>query len=373
LIMDINRNNYEACLLDLIEGRLNPEEARKVRDFLLLNPDCIEGIAELQPWTLESEVIPFPGKERLKKIFPETSSVLSESNFDLFSIARMEDDLTGEQEADHARMVARDEEKNREWLQWQKTKLVGENIPFKGKNRLKRVHYRRTRVIWLGLASAAAAIALLIILVRTGPDQVNPDRPKEISGVELATEPDARTTGTDEVAVVPGEGMNSAMSAEEPVTLTFRKHEEPAALTERDEKLTILKGSSDPLQQEAILQHLQPHPLRIAAAEINFPLLALPGTTDRIDPIPIATEIQASKNLTLAQYYKLGLKRAYKEFTRDREISLLTIASAGINGINRLTGSDLSLDVSRDKSGSVSGFRFKSNLFSVMAPIENAE
>ena len=32
--MDINRNNYEAWLLDLIEGSLSAEEVQEVRDFL---------------------------------------------------------------------------------------------------------------------------------------------------------------------------------------------------------------------------------------------------------------------------------------------------------------------------------------------------
>ncbi|MCK4746581.1 MAG: hypothetical protein KAT15_06090, partial [Bacteroidales bacterium] len=122
--MKINRNNYEACLLDLIEGRLNAEDTRRVRDFLLMNPDCAGGLEEEQLWFLEPETVSYLGKEQLRKELPDPASVLNDSNFDLFSIARLEGDLTREQEANHAHMVEEDGEKLQEWLAWEQTKLV---------------------------------------------------------------------------------------------------------------------------------------------------------------------------------------------------------------------------------------------------------
>ena len=132
--MNINRNNYEAYLLDLFEGRLTAEDRRAVRDFLLLNPDCRGGLDGTEPWILEDGRIPFPGREQLKKLFPDGTSMLTETNFDLFSIARLEGDLTDWQEKDHNSMVAKDEDKSREWADWQKTKLTLTPITFTGKD-----------------------------------------------------------------------------------------------------------------------------------------------------------------------------------------------------------------------------------------------
>ncbi len=69
--MDINRNNYEAWLLDLLEGSLSEEEVQEVRDFLLLNPDCALGFDDFEPWILEAEEISFPGKAKLRKELPD--------------------------------------------------------------------------------------------------------------------------------------------------------------------------------------------------------------------------------------------------------------------------------------------------------------
>ena len=62
--MDINRNNYEAFLLDLAEGRLNAEESQQVRDFLMLNPDCATGLEPEHTWFLEPGSISFPQNEQ---------------------------------------------------------------------------------------------------------------------------------------------------------------------------------------------------------------------------------------------------------------------------------------------------------------------
>jgi hypothetical protein len=68
-----------------------------------------------------------------------------------------------------------------------------------------------------------------------------------------------------------------------------------------------------------------------------------------------------------------GLRQVYREFVKEKDISLLSIASAGVEGINRITGSELSLNLSRDDDGEVSGFRFRGNRMSVDAPLEKSE
>jgi len=47
------------------------------------------------------------------------------------------------------------------------------------------------------------------------------------------------------------------------------------------------------------------------------------------------------------------------------------LANQGIQEINKLTGSDMSLMASQDQEGFVSGFQFKSRLFNVKAPLSS--
>jgi len=186
--MDINRNNYEAFLLDLAEGRLNAKEIQQVRDFLQLNPDCGEGLDREQYWRLKSEWVGFPGKQGLRKEFPSHTSELSDSDFGLFSIARLEGDLNREQELAYARMVEGDKDKYQEWLAWKQTKLMGGAIVYEGKDRLKKKPERSPAWVWISIVSAAAAVAVIIALVRIGPGTSEPVIPEpELTSTSVST------------------------------------------------------------------------------------------------------------------------------------------------------------------------------------------
>ena len=131
--MEINRHNYEAYLLDLLEGRLSVDEQQQVHNFLLLNPDCGGELTEIEPWVLEGEEVCFQNSKLLKKEFPNPTTILTDHNFDLFSIARLEGDLTIEQEADYQSMLELDDLNAQQWDEWQRTRLVPESLLFQGK------------------------------------------------------------------------------------------------------------------------------------------------------------------------------------------------------------------------------------------------
>jgi len=65
----------------------------------------------------------------------------------------------------------------------------------------------------------------------------------------------------------------------------------------------------------------------------------------------------------------MDLQELVEEYSKEKNFSLWNVASAGINGINRLTGSEISLMSYRDDNGEVSGFRLKSKRFSLSRPL----
>jgi hypothetical protein len=365
--MEINRNNYEAYLLDLIEGRLNAEDTNRVRDFLLMNPDCDGGLEEEQLWFLEPETVSFHGKAQLKKEFPHPESVLTDSNFDLFSIARIEGDLTREQEAQHANLVEEDGEKMQEWLAWEQTKLVDETIRFNRKGQLKKDRKLNPGKIWLSAFASAAAIALVIILIRTFPVAVD---------TEIAEVPaiDQTITGVyEEGPVQVTEDPDPQRLASEPVTLSIKKHQDPPELTGNDKSTGVEQVKADSAVQEVIERKVQTQPVKLSKMESHHLQVPEKGHYDRIVPLDLPPVYAQSNSPAWAHYSEKGLRQTYKDFVREKDISLLTIANAGINGINLLAGSDLSLNLSRDEKGEVSGFRFRSNRLSVAAPVEKSE
>jgi hypothetical protein len=361
--MDINRNNYEAWLLDLIEGKLSPNQVQQVRDFLLLNPDCAEGLNEVEPWILEADKISFPGKADLRKEFPHSKSLTSEVGFDLLSIAMMEGDLTEIQEQEYLQMLEGDEKKMKQWFLWKKITLPDKAVLFEKKGALKKRSASHSRVIWISIASAAAAVLLFFTLIR--PDQgLNPS-----SVLSLEAEPDIKSQidpqASDSPELQPVFVEESSKKpihvASEAAIFSIKKHQDPPELT--GEK----RDSSHAVPNEA---ELQERPLRIAILERGPRPQADYGSYDRITVLDLQ---DLTTNLELEeayQYSENGLRRSYRQYVEDKNISLLSIASAGVEGINQFTGSELSLDVSKDEKGEAKRFRFRSGILSVDSPMK---
>ncbi len=361
--MDINRNNYEAWLLDLIEGSLSPNQVREVRDFLLLNPDCAVGLNEVEPWILEANKISFSGKAGLRKEFPHSNSKASEVGFDLLSIAMMEGDLTDIQEQEYLQMLDGDEEKMKEWLLWKQIKLQDTAVLFEKKGALKRRSASRSRVIWISIASAAAAVLLFFTLIR--PDQgLNPSSVLSLeaeSDIKSQIDPQASESPEVEPVFVEESSNKPIPVASEAAIFSIKKHQDPPELT--GEK----KDSSHFVPNEA---ELQERPLKVAILNRGLSPQADYGSYDRITVLDLQDLTANMEQEEDYQYSENGLRQSYRQFVEEKNISLLSIASAGVEGFNQFTGSELSLDVSKDEKGEAKRFRFRSGILSVDSPVK---
>ena len=362
--MEINRHNYEAFLLDLLEGRLSVEDQQRLRDFLQLNPDCSCEVMETEPWVLEKEEIHYPGIGHLKKVLPAPSTVLTEHNFDLFSIARMEGDLTSEQEMAHQAMISQDEIRAGEWAEWQNTRMEAKPILFKAKDQLKHKEGNRGRIVWMSLISAAAAIALLLFILRNKP---------AISEKEFAQQPTVRTEKQDGMESRDQTGLEESAVPAEVQTQTEETGQQ--ALNVTRPVLNVLKKDPglpiEPVSLKDTEPHddLLPHPLKVSENEMASVSPIAGPVQDQIDPLNIKPVPVHLASLSVAQLSEMDLRELMEEYSEEKNISLWTIANAGINGINKLTGSEISLMASRDDEGDVSGFRLKSKRFSLARPL----
>jgi hypothetical protein len=367
--MKINRHNYEAYLIDLLEGQLSVEDQQELRDFLQSNPDCYAELSELEPWFLETVHIPYPERSALKKEFPEATSILTRDNFDLFSIARMEGDLTIEQERAHGRMVVEDVQKYRQWSEWQHTKLVPEQIIFKDKQSLVRRRGGSPRVIWMSVISAAASLALLVVLFRMDPLSATKDSALENSFDNQVQQSPEETSGPEDQA-------NAVEPFKEPTIresspLPFQKPENPV-------KVSVVKDHAGPpitasKAEEVPKDDLMPRPVRLQDNRVYISSLVSNPVPDRIKTLNIPPASIHLRSLSVAQLSEMDLQEIVKDYREEKDLSFWTIAKAGINGINRIAGSEISLLASRDEEGEVSGFQLKSKRFSVTKPIGQQE
>jgi hypothetical protein len=323
-------------------------------------------------WTLEKDRIPFPSKDELKKEFPDASASLTKENFDLFSIARLEGDLTEQQEEDHDSMIAEDENLKSEWLIWQKTRLNADSITYAHKLHLKKSKRINGRVIWLSIISSAAAIALVVTLLRV--DFKRPDTElteqvssEQIEGIQQQADQEAQLV---QIPAIPLD--ETIVLADHPASLSIRKHQDPQEQPGENQDSSRTLEKSDTIQQVNPKQ-TEPKPLRLALLNQYEMETVDRGHYDRITPIEIPSTSIHLTSLSISQLADLNLQEVVENYTEVNDISFWNIANAGLKGINRITGGDMSLFASRDDEGDVSGLRFKSKRLSVATPIELSE
>ncbi len=370
--MEINRHNYEAYLLDQLEGTLSVDKQQELHNFLLLNPDCSGELTEIEPWILEGEKVQFQNGRLLKKELPTASTLLEDHNFDLCSIARLEGDLSAEQIAAHQAMLETDDLKVQEWEEWQHTSLVPEPILFQGKAQLKRRLRPSIRVITMGVISAAAAVALLFILFNRAPDLSQPESNQQVAQEDVSPQVyDVPTQASD----VPAQAEAQMVVVETMENQTVQTTADPPPQKVKDPVMFSIKKDHDrPLEIEseaAVVpaDDLQPRVLAQAATQFSKPAASVEATPDQIKPLHIPPVPIHISSLSIAQISKLDLQEVIEDYREEKDFSLLSIANAGIKGINKVAGSEISLLASRDDKGDVSGFQLKSKRFSFTRPL----
>lgn len=384
--MKINRNNYEAFLLDQLEGRLTGEAQQQLRDFLALNPDCKGGIEEEDLWILSSETVHFPEKETLRKDIPKVGQSLTESHFDLFSIARMEGDLSVSQVREHEEMVLENPRFQQEWEEWQRTRLPRVSLLYRWKPQLKKPEGRGKRIPWIAFLSSAAAVALVLLLLtlRSGPsEQYSQDFLIKVPGIEhehqvspMVPAPWQKARQTL-VPTHPGgqnpesAGSEKGMQEENRSTLT-QPGKEGGMITPKV-KDGIEWNESSVFTSEEVERILVNGSLTGRLAQISPSAPVPEGKRDSIRPLHLPPSPINSRNLAMTSLEEIDLQEVVEDFAEEKNLSLWTIASAGIRGINRITGSNLELYAARDDEGEISGIQFKSKRLNITTPLQKPE
>ena len=356
--MVINRENIEAYMLDLYEGRLSSEEEKVLRSYLLLHPEFEVLLPEDSLPVLEAGSISYEGKGTLRKEFPSAHTSINRENFDMACIAGMEGDLSPDQDKILEKLCAEDPELEREWLDWQKTHLWSSPVLYPLKKQLKK-RAGLVRPLGWTAALAAASLALFLLLGRYGPlEDMDPpelsmdESPRVIEEVPASEEEETMETP------VPVQPLMKAAAEE---VHTSETHILAAVQVQADAAIPVETPVSvkTPVIEKARLALLQK-------------VRPLQGVHDRIDPIQLAVLSTGDKTM-LEPWADRGLKQSYRRFIKENDLSLVSVASAGVEGINALTGSDMEMNVRRDEKGEAKSVSFRSFFLSVDAPIKRLQ
>jgi len=353
--MKIDRSNYEAWFLDAQEGTLSDEEGKALRIFLSENPDLEEEFSQFELVKAIPEPFVFSHRDALKKQFPPSGTEINTFNFSLFAIAYIEGDLNAEQNRVFEQLIAANTDFRKEFELYRQTVLLPENVSYKRKARLKKAQPIRRSLYNIAWIAAAAALALVLFLVSRDKFV----EPEVFSAVDNT--PPAKTSSEEKPAKMEREKIS-------PMTIFNQTKEQPA-----DHNVPVKNMATLVSPELDTAENLSPATAdRILIAGTDFATLALPelqAAPDRITPISTPVYLGSVRNASFPLIARKEIEEFRQTIGKAEDISLWDLASAGVNGINKLTGTDMSLMASRDDEGDLAGISFSSRHFSLSTPV----
>lgn len=155
----ITINNYEAFLLDHLEGNLSPELQAELLLFFETHPELREDLDEFELFTIVPESSSFDQKETLKV----DENHIGIINYEEAMIAEIEGENSPETSAELATFLQAHAKKGQELETYRKTRLLAPEIIFNDKDSLKQKEDRVIPLYWWYSAAAAVILALFLL------------------------------------------------------------------------------------------------------------------------------------------------------------------------------------------------------------------
>lgn len=193
----ITRNNYEAYLLDYVEGNLSPELIAELMLFLENNPDLKEDLDEFEI----HELVPLQVAEIDKASLKREEGFITTINCEEYIIQEIEGENSYEVSKELHSFLENNPEKQADFIDYKKTKLIAPLVIFDNKKSLKRKEGKVIPLYWW-YSSAAAVIIVLFLLNGLFDDGNKNDHPivnnNEVVIPELENENLAEKDGVEE-------------------------------------------------------------------------------------------------------------------------------------------------------------------------------
>lgn len=160
----VSSSTVEDHLIARLEGDLDGQQLDALRAFLIAHPEWGQAERIVALTKLVPEAIAFAAKRNVQRHFPP-SGAPTVHTVDDHLIARLEGDLSSEQEQELDRFLRQNEALERNWSLVQATRIKAPLVRFAGKEALKKREGRVIPIVggsWYLRMAAAASIAALI-------------------------------------------------------------------------------------------------------------------------------------------------------------------------------------------------------------------
>jgi hypothetical protein len=326
--MTVNSNNFEAYMLDYLEGNLDPLLTADLMAFLAENPEFEKYLPDYDSSLSLSDTHEYAQKNELKRGFADLPEITS-GNFDEFCIAACEGLLDEKDINRLSDFIAQHSDKQHDFDLYRKVKLQPDtDLQYTGKALLKKNH-RPLPLRYLYYAMGlAASIALLLMLVFRKP---------------------AESNFTVTLPVNSSQSENSVPQTE-PLPAPIRRSRDatPAPLKELEPKVIAASNavSLTPLQPISDVQIPSP----INPPRITYHLVSAARNNQEQNPSrPYSSD-------SFANTYLGSLLR---------RVNFWKTAETAITGFNYLTESQLSVGRTTDDSGKLTGLLIEMESYSI--------
>ena len=356
-MIDININNYEECFVDYFDGNLNSLEEEALMSFLNRNPQLKEGFHSFNDERISAEDIAFNNKEILKRDSLLLNS--KESNFNELCIASIEGDLKGRQVIDFERMINSDISKKKELELFALTKILPDNsIVFKNKDKLKITTQKRTTITYT-IISVAATVLILVGMYFLIPKSANELYNSEAS--ELVSDNIININDDKNEIIEDVVEKNEIQNITETNTGRNNRVTKEKVKIEK-EATTINRIKNDNI----LVAYLDPIEIRIKETGIKkLPILNIKYINNEPSVI-----IKKDEYISFRSFLAKSVNKKVFKKKKDK-IEMFDIAQVGIKGINKLTGSNMTLERVFDENGNPDKTEFTSRLMAFSTPIKN--
>lgn len=365
--MKITIHNYEAFLVDLIDGNLSEQLQSELKLFISRHP-------ELGSWEeissgyefLEPEVVSFHAKDSLMKPGIFAVGPVNESNYDEYFISSIENQLTKNEESVLTDFLQKNPILKSEFEAYQQTRLiVDQTVIFPDKEQLKQ---KSVFLPFVRSMSYAASILLLISMfvwwnfndglqVKESTEKIKiahqiPEviQKEPVSIVKDHSE-QIQSVNSEQVKVVQPQAIISDYKRMN-VELLYQpkplKSTETATLS-----IELISGESDYL-----LFYFDGPAYLMALGE--------PESQDKHSLAGlILRNLSHKAEMALEDQKRLAGQKIYR-FASEDKLSMWGLAELGVKSFNNLTSGDVNLDVNKGADGKRDGFSFKSDPLTIV-------
>ena len=363
--MKITRENYEQYFIDYLDGNLTGQEIIMLENFLIMNPQLCVELEGLEKVILSPDRDEHMEKSLLK--LPDVTLPVSDDNFEDFSIAASEGDLSENMIREFNNYLELHTEKLNDYSILNQLHLIPDKkIRFQNKADLKKLAPFHWKPIIYTTVSIAATFVLLFIIFKQDngihyirDEKITLNSPV-ITEKILVAEPELNDT----IQKIRIPELQKSVKIEKPV---LKEKEPEIQLTE------ISQNQSDKIEKPDISDIIIPVEIDLELAEktkITFP------TNDsnliKNESVPVSS---SGEYLSLKEFARKQLNEKVLD-KKDDNLSKPTAwdaAVAGVKGINRLTGSNMRLEKRKNKDGKINSISFESGLLSFVKTVNSTD